>query len=283
VKRITIERRSGLSPEAFEREFLADGGRPVIITDAIDAWPARTKWTFDFLKSRYGSDLVHATPSLKSGISCTTKLASYFDHLESPRDLPGLWLDTSTGRPTKLPEHLADLPPYLMGWGAFELHPELFDDLSPPTFVSDWSTLLGPEMIAKLAEVGCPEFWSLYVGPAGTLSPLHRDFSSTHSWLAQLQGTKRAWLFSPADGPLLYEGAADPENPDFSKHPDLSNATAWEGDFGPGDLLFTPADWWHQVRSLSKSITVSHNFFNEQNFSRFLGDVVRRARDARSG
>jgi hypothetical protein len=280
VKRITIERRSGLSPEAFASEFLAGDGKPVIITDAIATWPARGKWTFDWLRAQYGADLVHATPVMKSGFSCATKLSSYLDHLDSPRDLPGLWLDATTGRPTRLPDHLADLPPYLMSWGAFERHPELHDDLSPPAFTSDLSTRLDKEATEKLTGIGCPELWSLYVGPAGTISPLHRDFSSTHSWLAQLQGTKRAWLFAPADTPLLYEGDADPEKPDFAKHPDLARATVWEGDFGPGEVLFTPADWWHQVRSLTKSITVSHNFFNEWNLSRYVADIVRLARNA---
>lgn len=277
VKRLPIERRSGLSAEAFARDFLAGEGKPVILTDAIEGWPARQKWTFDYFKAQYGSDLVHATPKMQSGFSCATKLATYFDHLDSPRDLPGLWVESKSGRPAKLPDHLADLPPYLMAWGAFERHPELHDDVFPPAFTSDWSTTLDAETLTKLEEIGCPELWSLYVGPAGTISPLHRDFASTHSWLAQLQGSKRAWLFAPEDGPLLYEGEADPERPDFARHPDLAKATVWEGDFGPGEVLFTPSDWWHQVRSLTNSITVSHNFFNEWNLSRYLAEVVRLA------
>ena len=52
------------------------------------------------------------------------------------------------------------------------------------------------------------------------------------------------------------------------------HATAYEGVLNPGELLFIPADWWHWVRGLEKSITVSHNFFNDVNFSAHVGSML---------
>jgi ribosomal protein L16 Arg81 hydroxylase len=43
-----------------------------------------------------------------------------------------------------------------------------------------------------------------------------------------------------------------------------------------GDLLFMPPKWWHCVRGLDKSITVSHSFFNHANFSQHLTELLRR-------
>jgi hypothetical protein len=274
VKRIAIERRSRLTREEFARDFLANGGRPVIVTDALAGWPALSRWTFDYLKSRYGSDLVQVTLDMHSTLRCTTKLDSYFSHFDSPGELPGLWVDTASGRPVTRPTISANAQPYLMGWGAFERHPELHNDLAPIAFIDDWTTALSESARLALEELHDPELWSLYVGPANTLSPLHLDFGGTHSWLAQVQGTKRGWLFAPADRPLLYEGAVDPEHPDLNQYPLFDQSTIWEGDFGPGELLFTPSMWWHQVRSLTKSVTVSHNFFNASNFSAWLEHVV---------
>jgi ribosomal protein L16 Arg81 hydroxylase len=56
----------------------------------------------------------------------------------------------------------------------------------------------------------------------------------------------------------------------------MERATAYEGVIGPGDLLFMPSNWWHHVRGLEKSITVSHNFFNEVNFSHHLTSLLKR-------
>jgi len=39
-------------------------------------------------------------------------------------------------------------------------------------------------------------------------------------------------------------------------------------------MLFMPAGWWHQVRALEKSITVSHNFFNDSNVNDHLAGIM---------
>ena len=48
-----IERRTGLQSEAFAAEFL-EPRIPVVLTDLMDEWPARQKWTIDYFKSKYG-------------------------------------------------------------------------------------------------------------------------------------------------------------------------------------------------------------------------------------
>jgi hypothetical protein len=36
-----------------------------------------------------------------------------------------------------------------------------------------------------------------------------------------------------------------------------------------------PANWWHHVRGLEKTITVSRNFFNESNFTEHMTHMLR--------
>ena len=61
MNRIQIERKSKVLPADIVQQHLCGLGKPVVITDATENWPARSKWTFEFLKATYGSDLV--TPS----------------------------------------------------------------------------------------------------------------------------------------------------------------------------------------------------------------------------
>ena len=43
----------------------------------------------------------------------------------------------------------------------------------------------------------------------------------------------------------------------------------------PGDTLLVPANWWHHVRGLEKSITMSHNFFNDSNLTQYMVHMLR--------
>src|SRR5688572_13528488 len=54
-----VDRRERLSLREFQHEYLYRD-RPVVITDAIESWPARSTWTMDFFRSRYG----HLTPEV---------------------------------------------------------------------------------------------------------------------------------------------------------------------------------------------------------------------------
>src|SRR4051794_31407779 len=50
---VPIDRRRGLSHRDFVREYLRPQ-QPVILTDAIDHWPALGRWTPEFFRSAFG-------------------------------------------------------------------------------------------------------------------------------------------------------------------------------------------------------------------------------------
>ena len=276
MKRIQIERKSKVSPEDITREHLQGVGKPVIITDATENWPARSKWTFDFLKTAYGSDLAMAWLGIDSGPAKVTTLSAYINYLDAPSaELPGMWTGKN-GHPPQAATGQPSSPFYLYGWNAFQNHPELYDDLAPaPYFVLDLVSALSPALRDALEWASKRVYTAVYIGPEGSLSSLHRDFWNTHAYLAQIRGRKRALLFSPEDWNFLYGGQVDPEQPDFKRFPLFDHATPYECIIEPGDTLLIPANWPHHVRGLEKSITISRNFFNDSNFTQYMIHMLR--------
>lgn len=73
--------------------------------------------------------------------------------------------------------------------------------------------------------------------------------------LIQVNGRKRVVLFSPRDATKLYlngdkSEVLDIDNPDLSRYPKFAEATPYECFMEPGDILFIPAMWFHNVISL---------------------------------
>ncbi|PHV08915.1 transcription factor [Janthinobacterium sp. BJB412] len=108
-------------------------------------------------------------------------------------------------------------------------------------------------------KMGPPRFW---LGPAGTVTPLHCDYDD--NIFAQIWGTKRIFLSPPHHDEFLYPREAnailfgspfDPEAPDFEKFPLARQALMIEVIVNPGDLLYVPAGWYHQVRALTFSLS----------------------------
>ena len=112
---------------------------------------------------------------------------------------------------------------------------------------------------AYFTKPGPPRFW---MGPAGTVTPLHADYDD--NIFVQIWGSKRIFLAPPHHDAFLYPVEAnallfgspfDPEAPDFDRYPLARQAALLKITVEPGDLLYVPAGWYHQVRSLSFSLS----------------------------
>jgi hypothetical protein len=114
---------------------------------------------------------------------------------------------------------------------------------------------------------------NLWWGPGGHTEPLH--FDSGDGTLVQLHGTKRAALFAPSQTrnvypfPIRRKGIAPwisqvyLDRPDFERFPRLKDALAHRVDvvLEPGEVLFIPANWWHEVSSVPGDYICSLNRF----------------------
>ena len=73
----------------------------------------------------------------------------------------------------------------------------------------------------------------------------------------------------PSHHPLDRRAQVDLRNEDDSRFPRLAKAIKREVILEPGDLLFLPAYWWHEVTTLPvqpNEITVSINFWYTLNW-----------------
>ncbi|MGW0434342.1 cupin-like domain-containing protein [Micromonospora sp. NPDC003197] len=109
-----------------------------------------------------------------------------------------------------------------------------------------------------------PETVTLLLGPAGTVTGLHHD--NMNILLCQVMGRKHVRLVPSYQRARVYPRGGtyshvDAAQPDLDQHPAYGQATVLEGVLQPGDALLVPAGWWHWVRALDVSATVSLHHF----------------------
>ncbi|CAJ0748103.1 20945_t:CDS:2 [Entrophospora sp. SA101] len=107
-----------------------------------------------------------------------------------------------------------------------------------------------------------------WFGPKGTISPMHTD--PYHNLLAQVVGKKYIRLYSPEETTNLYPfeqdgflgntSQVDVEAPDLERFSRFASAKYQECILEPGELLYIPPGWWHYVKSLTISFSVSFWF-----------------------
>lgn len=96
------------------------------------------------------------------------------------------------------------------------------------------------------------------------VTPLHHD--PHYNLLAQVVGTKYVRLYHPGHTDSLYpyttgltknSSQVDIDDPDLRAHPAFAQVAAMECMLQPGQMLFIPPGWWHYVKALSVSFSVS--------------------------
>lgn len=110
----------------------------------------------------------------------------------------------------------------------------------------------------------------LLIGMAGNVTPVHYD--EQENFFAQIYGQKRFMLFHPDQFENLYpypvyhphdrQSQVDLDCIDYERFPNARNLSGYEGLVGPGDVLYIPMYWWHEVESLADGgETISVNFW----------------------
>lgn len=235
-----VPRRAGLTREEFLERFYG-ANRPVVITDLAADWPARQRWTADYLDSVLGDEVVEVMTGRESD-------DRYEEHLESHRTE--------------------------MRFADYVTAVEAADDTNDFYLVANNHFLEGPAAAALLADIEIdsrfldreapPAQIFFWYGPAGTVTPLHHDTSNV--LLCQIRGRKRVTLVPALESHRVYNDVAvyspvDPEDPDFTRFPRFAAATVLTVTLDAGEALFIPVGWWHHVRSLDTSISVSSTAF----------------------
>ena len=249
-----VDRRSNLSIEEFKETYLRPQ-RPVVITDAIDHWPARSLWTFDYFTKQFG-----------------TAAVAVHRYDQEHEFTPGAVMQMSLGEYVEAvaTKDWKEFPYYLRdNWRLFHAYPELLKQHDVPEYFFDWFRFLPNFMRLPYPRI--------FIGPKGAVTPLHADIWGTHAWLSQLVGSKRWLLFSPDQRQYLYEFDVRCEAPDLAKHPLYRNARPMEAIIGPGDTIWVPSKWSHWVHSLEAGISITYNYMGPGCFASCLGSAFKSA------
>ncbi|MEA5471031.1 cupin-like domain-containing protein [Spirulina sp. 06S082] len=126
----------------------------------------------------------------------------------------------------------------------------------------------------KIVEIGLDKpisHFNIWVGPSSHVECLHYD--QMDGTLIQLYGTKKVILFPPSQTPNLYPfsifvhlyrglemrswfSKLYPEQPDFQAFPNYRKALPYKQEvlLAPGEILYIPAGWWHEVSALGNTL-----------------------------
>ncbi|KAG5930715.1 hypothetical protein E4U53_002160 [Claviceps sorghi] len=275
---LAAERRcprvEGWSLVRFERYMNAERPpRPVVFTDLAASWPAlgdRPWKSREYLLSRTfgGRRLVPVEVG-----------RSYVDEHWGQELVPfGDFLARHVVAEPAAPAEVG----YLAQHDLFQQVPQLRNDVAVPDYC--WAAVPGPPVRAAPStqpRVPLEEpLLNAWFGPARTITPLHTD--GYHNLLVQVVGTKYVRLYAPWTEGLRPRGAehgvdmsntsaldvgvlegwdeapASADDEDLRRaRRDLAASEYWECILGEGDALLIPMGWWHYVRSLSVSFSVS--------------------------
>lgn len=222
------------SLEHFRHNYLIPQ-KAVILEGVIDHWPCMKKWSVEYIQKVAGCRTV------------PVELGSRYTDAEWSQSLMTVNEFIST--------YILDQPArrgYLAQHQLFEQIGELKEDIGVPDYCC-----LGEGDEEDITT-------NAWFGPAGTVSPLHQD--PQQNFLAQIVGRKYIRLYSaseterlyPYDSSLLHNTSqVDLESPDKEKFPDFEQAVYQECVLRPGQVLFIPVRWWHYVKALDISFSVS--------------------------
>ena len=250
-----------ISQEDFMEKYLKPR-KPVVIKNMAKKWPAYQKWTMDYMKEMVGDvevplyDSSKADPSAPIYASAAKmKFADYIDLIQKePTDLRIFLFDPIKFAPKLLDDYIS--PKELMG-GFLDKYPNMF------------------------------------FGGKGSVTFLHFDIDMAHIFHTHFNGRKHVLLFDYKWKDRLYKipyatyalEDYDIENPDFKNFPALDGVEGIECFLEHGDTLFMPTGWWHWMKYLDGSFSISlrawdkswavkaHSLWNltvQRNFDNFM-------------
>lgn len=218
-----------------ERHIVLEGARvpfgcvPFIVEGFVSQWQAYTQWTHDNLKLRYGNHQVKCFYVDKTDRTFLqqvnqSKTLRFEDFLalvfsDNPEDDHQYYLRIDS-------QHV------------------LFDRMAADFVIPDWLDRYNHSATG------------IWIGQKGNVTPFHHDW--WHGFLTQISGTKRYHLIHPLEGAALQKNWKEEAQYDLAPAPVISSSelrnlnleTYYEGILNPGDMLYIPPYWYHQIDTL---------------------------------
>lgn len=227
-----IPRVSNITKEDFIENYFKPQ-KPVVLEQAIEDWPAFSKWNLDYIKAVAGEKTVPLYDDRpvqhKDGFNephAKMRMADYVDLLKK--------------EPTKYRIFL---------WNIFKEVPELQKDYSVPDF--------GLKLLK-----GVP---MLFFGGKDSHTFMHYDIDLANIFHFHFDGSKEVVLFPQSETKKLYKvphslithESIDFSNPDYKKWPVLEKASGFKTTLSHGEVLYMPEGYWHYMKYKTPGFSMS--------------------------
>ena len=246
---------SNLSIKEFEQTYMKTS-QPIIITNAINSWPALHLWrNLDYLKERASGRLVPVEITSKQDAGRSFMSDSWSHKFMGLDEYIEQYVQEGGGKSEA--GYLAQHP-------LFDQLPQLRADISIPSYCA--ARTIHDKRAPAGAAFATDPLVSAWFGGKGTVSTIHNDpYENT---LAQIVGSKYIRIYDTSQSHRLYpvlnhlghNSPVDLENPDLKRYPLFKDTPCWQGILKAGELLYIPRNAWHYVRSLETSFSASYWF-----------------------
>lgn len=241
MRNFAITRIPAPSGEEFHR-CIRPSNRPVIFEGFLKGSPAVQRWTFDWFAERFAGEPMKYVDSSGGTAKSVEGTMDAFIRLIQESDEPQHYYSVARN--------------FVLRSAPFET---LYDDfVLPEGFVS---------------EVHHRRASQMWLGPAGTVTPLHFDTSDVV--FSMVRGAKRVQLVPPCElSPWgLHENHLVQETR-FAEFLE-GGGLIFEAEVRAPDALFLPVGWMHRVIALEPSITMSINGFEDNNVAWYTPGAIK--------
>lgn len=235
-----------ISQEEFYQKYVKTR-TPVKLLNYAKDWPAREKWTYQYLREVAGHHQVKLHGAWQDNEPTKIEMppvkevpfSEYLDMLERNEE--------------------SDLRIFL--FNLFKLQPELLEDFQ----------------FTPIMEGYLEDYPYMFFGCAGSDVRLHYDIDLSNVFITQFGGVKRVTLFNQDQTKYLYKlpftthSAADLGNIDYEKYPALQYAKGIQTDLQPGETLFMPSGIWHHMQYVEGSFSLSLRTLNPTRMGQLQG------------
>jgi Cupin-like domain len=225
--------RVHVEDDAALRKIVGGRPTPVVLYGTFDEWPAMKFWNLAHFKERLGEQ-------------------EFLAEIDLPDDDPIGYSLSDFQRRIRLSEFIDRIVKQESG-SSYITNKSI--DMFPGVELDVRFKQLFADMVGESRV-------QLWIGSARTHSSLH--FDPFDNVLLQACGEKQVFVIDPRVTRNLYQypglidkAHVDPEHPKLEKYPKFAGTTILTTRLRAGEGLYIPRTWWHAVRSMDPSISIS--------------------------